>query len=133
MTQWRQHQLPGLMGTLGPLLSRRDASGRCYGLALDARHLNQAGVTHGGTLASLLDQALSALAWEHAGRIPCVTVQFGMQCLRPSQAGQTLVATGRVTHETGSLLFLSGEIHADDVIVATAQAVMKRVSDSRAA
>lgn len=124
---WRTHQLPGLMGALGPLLSHRAPTGWQYGLQLDERHLNQAGVAHGGTLAALMDQALSALAWEYAGRVPCVTVQFGIQYLCAVNAGETLRATGRVTYAAGALLFLSGEMYVDDVPVASAQAVMKRL------
>jgi len=125
---WREHQPSGLMTTLGPLLSRREAAGWAYGLRIDARHLNQAGIVHGGTATALMDQAVSAIAWEHAGKVACVTVQLNMSFLRATQPRQLLVARGAVTHGSGSLLFLDGTLHADDTLVATAQAVMKKLS-----
>lgn len=125
---WREHQPAGLMSTLGPMLTRREAGGWAYGLRMDERHLNQAGIVHGGTTTALMDQALSAIAWEHAGKQPCLTVQLTLSFVRAAQAGQTLVARGTVTHSSGSMVFLNGTLHADEALIATAQAVMKRVS-----
>lgn len=125
---WREHQPPGLMSALGPLLSRREGDGWAYGLRIDARHLNQAGIVHGGALTALLDQALSTIAWEHAGKSPCLTVQLNTSFLRAARAGQLLSARGAVTHGSGSMLFLQGSIHADEVLIATGQAIMRRVS-----
>ncbi|MBB5216507.1 PaaI family thioesterase [Parapusillimonas granuli] len=124
---WRVHAQSGLMGTLGPLMSRREPGGWAYAIELRDEHLNRAGMVHGGTLAALMDHALSTIAWDRAGRLPCVTVQLNMNFLGPSRAGQLLVARGRVDHESGSLIFLGGSLHADDVLVGSAQAIMKRL------
>lgn len=124
---WKEHQPPGLMSTLGPLLSRREGDGWAYGLRVDSRHLNQAGIVHGGTLTALMDHALSTIAWEHAGKSPCLTVQLSTSFLRAARAGQVLSARGTVTHGSGSMLFLDGSLYADDVLIATGQAVMKRL------
>ncbi len=125
---WREHQPSGLMSTLGPFLSRREAGGWAYGLRIDERHLNQAGIVHGGTLTALMDQALSAIAWQEAGKVACVTVQLNMSFLQAAHSEQTLVARGTVTHTAGSMLFMEGSLHADETLVATAQAVMKRLA-----
>lgn len=124
---WREHLPPGLLTTLGPLLSRREAHGWAYGLQVDDRHLNQAGIVHGGTLTALIDHTLSTIAWEHSGKTPCLTVQLNTNFLRAAQPGQLLVARGSVTHGSGSMLFLDGSLHVDDTLVATAQAIMKRL------
>lgn len=126
--EWREHQPPGLLSTLGPLLSRREGQGWVYGLRVDARHLNPAGIVHGGTLTSLLDHALSTVAWEQAGRIPCVTLQLNTSFVRAARPGQLLLARGTVTSSSGSMLFLNGSLHADNELLATAQAVMKRLT-----
>ena len=128
MNPWREHSLAGLMGTLGPLLTRREGETWAYGLNIDERHLNQAGMVHGGTLTTLMDQALSALAWEKSGKRPCVTVQLNMNFLQPGRVGDTLVARGRVTHQSGSMLFLDGDIQCGDTVLATGQAILKRLS-----
>jgi uncharacterized protein (TIGR00369 family) len=122
---WRRHDVPGLMGALGPLLSRREQDGWTYALEVREAHLNQAGIVHGGTVAALLDHALSTIAWSHVGKVPCVTVQLNVSFSGSSRAGQLLIARGRVDRETGTLLFLTGSVYADDTLVGTAQAVMK--------
>jgi len=129
--EWREHHLPGLIGTLGPLLSRRDEQGRAYGLHIDEKHLNPVGVVHGGTVATLVDQVISAVAWEHNDRQPCLTIQLNTTFLKATLPGETLVARGRVTHQTGSMMFLEGVVYSGDELVATAQAIMKRMSSAR--
>jgi|SRR5690554_2916705 len=116
------------MTTLGPLLSRREEDTWVYGLRLDERHLNQAGMVHGGTMTALLDHAVSAIAWEHSGKQPCVTVQLNTSFLKPARAGQLLSAHAKVNHAAGSMLFLDGVLYADGILVATAQAIMKRIA-----
>lgn len=125
---WRSHELPGLMGTLGPMLTRREDDAWAYALRIHDGHLNQAGAVHGGTITTLADQAISAIAWAQAGKVPCVTVQLNISFLGPATVGQLLVARGRISREAGSLLFLDGTVHANDTLIATAQAVMKRLS-----
>lgn len=124
---WRTHDLPGLMGVLGPLLTRREGDQWVYAIRLRDEHLNPARVVHGGTLTTLMDHVLSTVAWDRTGRTPCVTVQLNVSFLGASRAGQLLMARGTVTHEAGSLIFLDGALHADDVLVGTAQAIMKRL------
>jgi uncharacterized protein (TIGR00369 family) len=126
--RWRQHRPPGLMNTLGPLLGRGGAGGRSFGLQIDDRHLNPAGVAHGGTIAALLDQALSTIAWEANGRSPCFTVQLNVSFVSAARPGDTLEATGTITHQSGSLIFLDGTLHAGETLIATAQAIMKRMT-----
>ena len=125
---WREHHPPGLMSALGPLLSRREGDAWVYGLQLDSRHLNQAGIVHGGTITALLDHALSTIAWDYSGKVPCVTVQLNTSFLRAAKPGALLEARGVVTHSSGSLLFLDGSLRAHTLSIATAQAVMKRLS-----
>src|SRR5690606_34026346 len=119
---------PGLMSTLGPLLSRREDKGWAYALKMDARHLNQAGAVHGGTITALLDHALSTIAWEHSNRTACVTIQLDTSFLSPARITDLLIARGEVTHGAGSIIFLTGTLHSGPVLVATAQAVMKRLN-----
>jgi len=128
---WREHQPPGLMNTLGPLLSRREGDGWAYGLRIDERHLNPAGMVHGGTLTALMDHALSAIAWSGNDKAPCVTVQLNMNFLSAARAGATLVARGRITQQGGSLIFMEGSVHDGGACMATAQAVMKRLADRK--
>ncbi|NYT60843.1 PaaI family thioesterase [Alcaligenaceae bacterium] len=128
---WRPHDQPGLMGTLGPLLARREGDQWAYAIRVRNEHLNLAEVVHGGTLTALIDHALGTIAWNSAGKVPCVTVQLNVNFLGSSRLGQLLIARGKISHEAGSLTFLDGTLHADDTLVGTAQAIMKRFAKRR--
>lgn len=124
---WRRRPLPGLIDRIGPLWVRREDTAWAYCLLAGPEHLNPAGVVHGGLLATLVDHALSAIAWQAIGRKPCVTVQLDTQFVAAGQAGQFLQARGRVVRATGSLVFVQGGVQAEGVELITASAVMKIV------
>lgn len=122
---WRPRDLPGFIGLIGPLWTRKEDAGWAYGLVATRQHLNPAGVVHGGLLTSLMDHALSAIAWEAVGRRPCVTVQLDTHFLAAAREGQLLEARGRVTRATASLVFMQGAITVAGAEVLTGSAVMK--------
>lgn len=122
---WKPRQLPGHMGLIGPLWTRREGASWAYGLLTEERHLNPVGVVHGGALATLLDHGLSAIAWEAARRQPCVTVQLGIQYLAAAAPGQFVVARGRVARATESMVFVSGSLWAGEVELVQATSVLK--------
>jgi uncharacterized protein (TIGR00369 family) len=88
-------------------------------------HLNPAGLVHGGLLMSLMDHALSAIAWEAVGRRACVTVQMDTQFLRGARAGDFLLARGHVTRATSRLVFMSGTASVGDQQILAASALLK--------
>lgn len=129
---WRQRTLPGFAGLIGPLWTRKEAVSWAYGLRATADHLNPAAVVHGGLLTSLIDHAISAIAWEAIGRRACVTVQLDTQFISAAREGQFLQARGRVVRATSSLVFMQGSISVDDLEIVTASALMKIIgSDER--
>lgn len=88
-------------------------------------HLNPAGFVHGGMLTTLLDQVLSTAAWQTAGRVPCVTVQFDSQFLSAVRAGAFVEARAEIVKKTRELIFTRGELFVSTVRVATGNAVLK--------
>ena len=74
-----------------------------------------------------MDQALSAVAWQHVGRKPCVTVQLGIVFIDSVRSGSLMVASGQVVRATRSLLFLDGTIRVESTVVATSQGLFKTV------
>lgn len=124
---WRLRTLAGYASRFGPLWTRQEETGWAYGVLPTAEHLNPAGAVHGGVFASLMDHALSAVAWEALGRQPCVTVQLDTQFLQAAREGQFLEARARVSRATGSLVFMHGTIcHAGEALC-EGSAVLKRV------
>ena len=123
---WKQRELPGFAGLIGPLWTRRlPQEGWAYGILADDRHTNPAGRVHGGLLMSLIDHAMSTVAWEHVGRIACVTVQMDTRFLGAAKAGEFVVANASVEKATSSLVFTRGvlRVHGQDIV--SASAVMK--------
>lgn len=124
---WRERSLPGFAGLVGPLWTRQEEDAWAYGILTTAEHTNPAGMIHGGLLATLMDHALSAIAWEALGRRPCVTVQLDTHFLSAGREGQFLEARGRVVRATSSLVFMHGDVRAEGVELVTASAILKVV------
>ena len=127
---WRERTLPGFIVHVGPLWTRKESDGWAYGLQVGPQHLNPAQMVHGGLLMTLLDHALSAIAWEAMNRRPCVTVQMDTQFLSAAREGQFLEARGQVVRAAGSLVFMRGQIDADGSTLIAGSAVLKALGDA---
>ena len=124
---WKPHELPGFMGLAGPLWSRREGDDWAYGLQVQAQHLNPARLLHGGALLTLVDHALSTMAWQAAQRQPCLTLQLDSHFLAGVGEGAFVEVRARIMQRTRSLLFLQGLATAEGAPVLQAQAIMKAV------
>ncbi len=132
-SDWKAHRSTGLMEQLGPLLSQHNGAQTVYALRMDERHVNPAGLVHGGTLMTLADHALSIAAWEHSERrTPCVTVQFDMHFLNACHQGQLVIVQPEITRAGASLFFMQAHLYADQTPIATAMAVLKPVVHKKA-
>jgi uncharacterized protein (TIGR00369 family) len=125
---WRPRSLAGFAGLVGPLWARKEGDRWAYGLLVTGDHLNPAGVVHGGLMTTLIDHALSSIAWEALGRRACVTVQLDTHFLSAACEGQFLEARGRVVRTTSSLVFMQGQIAVAGLEVVTACAVLKVIA-----
>lgn len=128
---WKRRDLPGFMGMAGPLWTRRDNDAWAYAVLADETHLNPAGVVHGGALLTLLDHAISSVAWEACGRQPCLTLQLDTQFVGSVYTGQLAQAHARVIRCTGSLVFMQGEVSVDGCIALAGQALVKIMASPR--
>jgi len=122
---WTRRRAGPFMQAIGPLWARRAEQNWQYGLLAGEQHLNPAGVVHGGLLQALIDHALSALAWDAAGRAPCVTLQADTQFLAPVRAGDFIVAQGSVMQRTRGLVFMHGQLAVTGQPVLNSQAIFK--------
>jgi acyl-coenzyme A thioesterase PaaI-like protein len=125
---WKPRDLPGFIGLAGPLWTRREGETWAYGLLLGDRHLNPAGRAHGGALMTLMDHAISSVAWEVSGRRPCVTLQMDCHFLAALVPGQFVEVRVDITHQTGNLVFSKGLMSSGGTPVLTAQAVLRKLA-----
>ncbi|WP_376089939.1 PaaI family thioesterase [Roseomonas sp. CCTCC AB2023176] len=109
----------------GPFWARRDDRGWVYGLLAEDRHLNGAGIVHGGLLVTMADNALGLTVWEAAGRVPCVTVTLNTQFISAVHPGEFIQARAEILRQARSTVFVRGVLTVGDRIVAAADGVWK--------
>lgn len=122
---WKSLKSKGFFAEVGPLWSRPLDHGWEYGLLVEPRHENGAGVVHGGMLVTLLDQAVSMIAWAANDQQPCTTIHLDTHFVAPSVAGDFIVARGEVVRKTSSLIFLRGTLSVNNKQVMYGQGIMK--------
>lgn len=123
---WERFDDEGFIDLVGPLFSRREASGlRAFALTAEQKHANLIGLVHGGMLMTLADRALGVAAWDAAGGLPCVTVQFDMQFLSSVKLGEFVTLSPVLVRKTRSLVFLRGVLEVGGREVAAATGIWK--------
>lgn len=122
---WKTLKSRGFFAEVGPLWSKRVDEQWEYGLLVEPRHENGVGVVHGGMLVTLLDQAISMIAWAANAQQPCTTIHLDTHFVTPSVAGDFIVARAEVVRKTSSLIFLRGALSVDDSQVMYGQGIMK--------
>jgi uncharacterized protein (TIGR00369 family) len=113
-------------GTVGPLFLRNLGHKIEFGFRCGEKHVNAAGICHGGMLFTLMDIELGFNANVETG-IPgfLVTVNMTSDFLTPVRKGQWVEAHGDVVKQTRSLVFAEGRLLADGEVVLRANAVLK--------
>jgi uncharacterized protein (TIGR00369 family) len=93
------------------------------GVRVEARHLNAAGIAHGGFLATIMDSTFGN-ALVAAGRRG-FTVRLVTDYLSPAKRGDWLEGRARIVRATKTLAFLEGELTVEGRVVISGQAVFR--------
>ena len=117
---------PGFMKHNGGLLFKT-ISDREYEFktTIKENHLNSAGITHGGFIASFVDAGAGTAAHRSADQNPCVTISLELKFISAVKLGQELVGKTKIQKKTKSMVFLTCKLTAEDKIVATASGIWK--------
>ena len=129
---WTQRTLAGFIETVGPLWTRSENGAWAYGILCGPQHLNPAGVVHGGMLMTLMDHAISTVAWQACERVPCITVQLDTHFVGAVKTGEFAQARAEVAHRTRGLIFMRGSVTVRGLLVVSAQAVLKVIAPVQA-
>lgn len=124
---WMVQSDEGFIEHVGPLLELREPEATRFGFIADRRHANLLGVVQGGMLMTFADRALGLRAWEVAGGIPYVTVQFDMLFLSAARMGDFVELRPEVIRQTATLVFLRGTLTVGSRSVAAASGIWKRL------
>lgn len=114
--------------TVGPFFFRVDEEGPVCAFRAERKHMNCAGVVHGGCLMSFADFALFGIAHEHIGEDDYgLTVAFTSEFLSGAKVGQLIEARGDVLRAGRSIVFVRGIVTADGEPTLNFSGTIKRV------
>ena len=117
---------PGFMKHNGGLLFKT-ISDREYEFktTIKENHLNSAGITHGGFIASFVDAGAGTAAHRSADQNPCVTISLELKFISAVKLGQELIGKTKIQKKTKSMVFLTCELTSENKIAATASGIWK--------
>ena len=117
---------PGFMKHNGGLLFKTiSESDYEFKATIKESHLNAAGITHGGFIATFIDAGAGTAAYRVADQKPCVTISLEIKFISPVNLGQELIGKTKIQKKTKSMVFLTCELITENKIVATASGVWK--------
>ena len=117
---------PGFMKHNGGLLFKTISESEYeFKATIKENHLNAAGITHGGFIATFIDAGAGTAAHRVADQKPCVTISLEIKFISPVKLGQELIGKTKIQKKTKSMVFLTCELITENKIVATASGVWK--------
>ena len=83
---------PGYMKHNGGLLFKTISKKKYeFKSTIKKNHLNKAGITHGGYIASIIDAGAGTGAHRSAGKKPCVTISLDIKFISPTKKGDQII------------------------------------------
>ena len=117
---------PGFMKHNGGLLFKTISESEYeFKATIKESHLNAAGITHGGFIATFIDAGAGTAAHRVADQKPCVTISLEIKFISPVNLGQELIGKTKIQKKTKSMVFLTCELTTENKIVATSSGVWK--------
>ena len=117
---------PGFMKHNGGLLFRSISENEYqFKTTIRENHLNAAGITHGGFIASVVDAGVGTAAHRSADNNTCVTISLEFKFISPVHLGEELIGIAKIQKKTKSMVFLTCELKVQERIVSTASGVWK--------
>ena len=117
---------PGFMKHNGGVLFKTISQDEYhFKTTIKENHLNAAGITHGGFVATFVDAGAGTAAHRSADQNPCVTISLELKFISAVKLGQELVGKTKIQKKTKSMVFLTCKLTAEDKTVATASGIWK--------
>ena len=125
---WTASVDDGFVGLAGPIWQLLGDTEVTCGFFAEEKHKNRSGRVHGGMLATLADRALGLTARRRDPSRKQVTIDLNIQFIDAAHLGDFVTATGKLLRETSTLAFLSGQIRADDRLIANVSGIWRILS-----
>ncbi|MEM7269136.1 MAG: PaaI family thioesterase [Pseudomonadota bacterium] len=108
---WIDYSPRGFNVHAGPFRIARLDEARFYmALEIEARHLNQGGVVHGGVSMTLADNAMGMAAFYVGGERPASTIEFSCKLIAAAKHGSPLYGEAEVVRQTKDVAFVNAEL-----------------------
>ena len=122
---------PGFMRFNGGLLLRKISKNEFeFKVKIKKNHLNQAGITHGGYIASIIDSGSGTAARLASNVAPCVTISLDIQFIGASNLCDELIGNTKIQKITNTMIFLVCTLRCKGKIIASASGIWKKISKS---
>ena len=109
---------------IGPINARQVDDRPVFGLRVEQKHCNSAGIMHGGALCGFIDEVVgNTVIARRGGRH--VTVQLSTVFLRAIMPGDFLEPDIVIVEATRSMTFLEAKLRVGDKVVASASLIFK--------
>ena len=117
---------PGFMKHNGGLLFRTISENEYqFKSTINKNHLNKAGITHGGYIASLIDAGSGTAAHRATNTNSCVTVSLDIKFIAPTKESDKILGFTKILKKTNSMVFVICHLECNSKIIASASGVWK--------
>ena len=117
---------PGYINHNGGLLFREISKKEYeFKTTIKENHLNAAGITHGGYIASIIDSGAGTGAHRVANNLPCVTISLDINFIGTSKLGDEVIGFAKIQKKTKSLVFLICHLECNGKMIASASGIWK--------
>ena len=110
---------------VGPLFDQRKRGVLKFAFRVDERHVNAAGICHGGMLLTFADSAFGYTAWGGTEDAPSVTASMQANFLAPARLGSLVEVAPQITRKARDLIFIRGDFMVGGDLVMTAASLWK--------
>ena len=116
----------GFMKNNGGLFLRQVSKNKYeFKTKINKKHLNKAGITHGGYIASIIDAGSGTGAHRSTGGKPCVTISLDIKFISSTVLGDKIIGFTKIQKITSSMVFLICHLECKGKLIATASGIWK--------
>ena len=120
---------PGFMKHNGGLLFRKISNKNYeFKTKINKKHLNRAGITHGGYIAAIIDAGAGTGAHRVTSNKVCVTISLDIKFIDSTKLGDEIIGKVNIQKMTKSLVFLICKLKSNKKIIATASGIWKKTN-----
>ena len=117
---------PGFMKHNGGLLFRSISDTEYeFKSIINENHLNKAGITHGGYIASLIDAGSGTAVHRSTSTNSCVTVSLDIKFIAPTKENDQIIGFVKILKKTKSMIFVICHLQCKNKVIASASGVWK--------